>query len=546
MGKKVAVKVRKPSGFDKSFQNIFTAKPGTIVPILVDELMPNSRVHLKTAIQASMPPLAFDTFMRVSLKVQAFFVPTRLLVASFEDYFTRQKRIVGLSTYEPAMPYCFIDPDRYSGDDSFLEADWPIHLGNGSLADFLGIRGSDFPNSGTIVPPSGYKFSLLPFIAYHRIYDDWFRNPLVQKPVFSYPSQSTYLANDAASLIHCYFNTTNAEYVLADDAWSYPDFVLNDGHNLFDLRQANFPDDLFTLGQPSGMQASSSVTIASNKFTVPALRMANAMQLYAELQNLSGPRFQDNLRAEYNASLSNGIAQRTLVLGSDEFEVYSKGIYQTNANAGSYANPFSSTGARYGDAVASGSGTLVEDFTAEEPGYLFVMAELIPRVTYSTGMAPHMMRYCDGTGAGIGDMANPIFEGIGNQAIPTAWLQPYVPAGNPQIFAYGERFCDWKTRVDELHGLVRDGESLQAMVLQRSFGSSPYGITDAWLRIPTNFFDQVTAVNAEVSEYGYWCDAFFKYHVSMPLKPYALPCLEEVDEEHQDTAYVDVSGSKIS
>ena len=65
---KVPVKVQKKSGFDKSFQNLFTSKVGTITPILVDELIPNSTVHLKAAITAALPPLASDTFMRCKLK----------------------------------------------------------------------------------------------------------------------------------------------------------------------------------------------------------------------------------------------------------------------------------------------------------------------------------------------------------------------------------------------------------------------------------------------------------------------------------------------
>ena len=33
---KVPLKVQKKSGFDKSFQNLFTGKVGTIIPILTD------------------------------------------------------------------------------------------------------------------------------------------------------------------------------------------------------------------------------------------------------------------------------------------------------------------------------------------------------------------------------------------------------------------------------------------------------------------------------------------------------------------------------
>ena len=87
---KAPVAVPRLSGFDKSHQNLFTSKVGTITPVLVDELIPGSKVNLKMALSASLPPLASDTFMRCSIKAEAFFVPMRLLCASFESFFTDQ------------------------------------------------------------------------------------------------------------------------------------------------------------------------------------------------------------------------------------------------------------------------------------------------------------------------------------------------------------------------------------------------------------------------------------------------------------------------
>ena len=85
---KTPLNVPKLSGFDKSHQNLLTTKCGTITPILIDELIPGSKVNLKLALSASLPPLASDTFMRCSVKVRAFFVPFRLLAGSFESWFT--------------------------------------------------------------------------------------------------------------------------------------------------------------------------------------------------------------------------------------------------------------------------------------------------------------------------------------------------------------------------------------------------------------------------------------------------------------------------
>ena len=99
---KAAVQVPKLSGFDKSHQNLLTTKCGTITPIMIDELIPGSKVSLKLALSASLPPLASDTFMRCSVKVEAFFVPFRLLAGSFESWFTdTEKKFTNYGSYSP-------------------------------------------------------------------------------------------------------------------------------------------------------------------------------------------------------------------------------------------------------------------------------------------------------------------------------------------------------------------------------------------------------------------------------------------------------------
>ena len=39
----------------------------------------------------------------------------------------------------------------------------------------------------------------------------------------------------------------------------------------------------------------------------------------------------DYVKAQYGANLGDYVAQRPILLGSGSFDVYSKGIYQTNA-----------------------------------------------------------------------------------------------------------------------------------------------------------------------------------------------------------------------
>lgn len=89
--KKYPQRVRSRSGFDKSHQNLITGKVGTLIPVLCDEVIDGTRVHLRSAVAAALPPLASDTFMRCNLHVEAFFVPTSGLYGGFKDFASGKK-----------------------------------------------------------------------------------------------------------------------------------------------------------------------------------------------------------------------------------------------------------------------------------------------------------------------------------------------------------------------------------------------------------------------------------------------------------------------
>lgn len=546
---KAPIAVPRLSGFDKSHQNLLTSKVGTITPILCDELIPGTKVNLKLALNASLPPLATDTYMRCSIKTEAFFVPLRLLSAGFETWFTDEPKDLiehfsasGVPEVVSSRAFLPVIKDNTAGNDS---APWVSKLGSGSLADFLGVRttgGLYFKHN---------PITALPFLAYHRIYNDWYRNSLIQKECFL-PNQEGAAFFGAASSPFTFLTSSN--YV-----WdSLADFALADGHSLFDLRQRNFGLDYFTTATPSpqqgnAMKVSFDTSGNTGEFSIGYLRSINSMQQFRERNNLLGNIYVDQLYGRYGVRPSDGIAQRSLYLGRGEFEIYSKGIYQavgfgdSSGATGAGSNPFDSVGSRYGSAYASGENFLV-NFEAKEPGYLMVMSTLVPRVTYSSGV-DRMMHHYVGEGS-LSDMANPILQNVGPQPIYNKELTGFTGPTwnvNDEIFGYTDRYAEFKTKQDTLHGLVRDGQSLAAFALQRSFsaGGNPIHINSSFLEIPTNYMDQVTAVKEWISEYGYWLDTYFDYRVAMPLSKYSLPTLQDPAYEHGRTIVVDKGGSKL-
>lgn len=546
---KTVVNVQKRSGFDKSHQNLFTANVGSIIPIMCDELIPNTTVDLKAALSAQLPPLASDTFMRCKLKYASFFVPTRLLVSGYERWLTGSDKADSTidSSKRVQMPLLKVDfTNGNAAADAALEP--------GSLADYLGAK---FKRS-TLTQlrtdkTSEIALSALPFLAYHRIYDDWFRNSLVQRPVFV---DSTY----ATATDYTTYKFKNSKFVCPTTS-SYivnsqsDDAILGDGVRITELRQANFDIDLYTSAYPQAQQgAPVQLNIVTGStgdyFSIASLRSANSLQQFLERNSICGNRMVDFVRGQYGAKLSDGVAQRAILLGSGDFEVYSKGVYQTaNSDVASIStNPFSNTSAaKFGSAYADGKDNLCK-FTCQEPGYLMVVAWLSPHVTYATGVSPYLQRYIQVDSQS--DMANPILQNVGNEALFVKQIQDsYNASGKDNVaFGYADRYATWKDKVDECHGQLRDGESLQSFALQRSFTSpsTPTKINSAFLAIPKNYLDQVFAVDASTSSFSYWCDTFFDYKVSMPLARYSIPSLQDPAAEHGEAVTVERGGKRLS
>lgn len=539
--------------------NIFTAKCGTLTPMLCDEIVAGSVIDLNLALSASLPPLASDSFLRASWKVEAFFVPMRLLYKGFEHFFVGDEFEVWYDdNYQtvsvPALPhFAFVSGTVTAGGVSGFAK----YFGPGSLADYLGFKSDSLSLGSTISPSDARSFNILPWLCYHKCWDDWYRASAIQKSCFAPVSDYNSGAMPSVGVLPyaIYEDSLGLTLVRIDAASSVPflanEFRLADDTFVFDLRQRNFGFDYFTTALPTPNVAEQSrVTLDANNlangFTISQLRTINSLTQFKERNQLAGDRYVDRLFAQYGCRPSDGIAQRSLCIGTADFEVYNKGIYQNANNGQSNNNPFAGqVGAKYGSASASSGGSvhLVDSFRAAEPGYLMVIGSLVPRVTYAYGVNPMLYRYTESNS--IGEMANPILQNIGPEPIYTRELCGDV-FGGTDIFGYQDRYGSFKNRFDELHGLVRAGQSLASFALQRALDNSQDPrINSEFLEIPTDYMDGVTVVDEAISDYGCWVDSFFDYKVSMPLAKYALPSLENPAYEHGKTITIRRGGFRF-
>ena len=547
---KVPIKVQKRSGFLKSHHNAVTHKIGTIIPLLCDEIIPNSKLHLRFAMAGSMAPLASDTYMKCYYDVRAFFVPMRLLYGGFQDWFADYEfpavNYVGggvsnqISSQKADMPVLRIGADSTEDLTAFMMP--------GSLLDYLGYK---LPADVYGEMEEAIDICPLPILAYHRIANDWFRQPNIQKEYFARPgcgvysglggdesyffAQLPYISVQGPKRFAIVHNITDGNLLLADDT------------SILDLRQANYDYDYFTNALPQAQNGNPmSVSTAGGSFTIGQLRLMNSVQQFSELNALAGSKLVDVVKARYGANLSDAVAQRSIYLGGTRIDIATGSTAVTVPNNQSTKNPLlKSVGASAGRVRCTGTDVIVDNFTAQEPGYLMVVGCVIPKVTYGTGIRRYLTHYI-GQGS-LTDMANPLLQNVGNQPIYRYELMGNLGFHSGQaIFGYTDRYAEFMTMEDECHGLFNLNGDLSSFVAQRAFDfDSDVQISDSFLQIPAGALNNISAVSSDVSKYGFFGQFAFDYKVSQPLAQYSLPSLQNPAYEHGKTVMVHRGGFRF-
>lgn len=499
---KVPVDIPNRSGFDMSFENLLTMKVGTLTPVLCEEVIPNETYSLGYLSQVQLPPMATNFFGRVDLRLEAFFVPMRILWGGWQNFFTMPtNNPYGTPVVRPTQVPCFIR-------EAETTYQWPK-----DLMDYLGIRNFPDPSTGSL------NINLLPFVAYHRIYDEWYRNPKVTKPAFVRVAPRSPQSG----------SVMNLPWIAGDFTFADPNeaiSMLNDGQSILSLRQRCWAKDYFTTAslypQADGTLTGATAAVADGKISISTLRSANVLQRWLERNNIAGERYADQINAHFGVTPSDALIDRPIFLGSSKFGIYNRSVMQSGGSSTSQ-NPFNSLGTKGASTSGSGNASLFKSFHSTEHGYLMVLASIVPHANYASGMRRYLLH------RQIGDFAFPLMQGLGEQGIYNIELNSSSPAG---IFGYQQQYSEYKYHDDEVHGLLRPGETLESFVLSRSFGET--ALNTDFITIPTNAMDNVTAVKGDLSKYGAWADFYFSFKKVSPLSEYVQPTLGDLRNTHKE------------
>nr|DAI02254.1 MAG TPA: Major capsid protein [Microviridae sp.] len=519
------------SGFDLSNRVCFTSKAGELLPVFWDIVYPGDSFKIKTQLFTRTQPLNTAAYTRIREYLDFYFVPLRLINKNLPTALMQMQdnpvQATGLSSNKvvttdiPWVPvnmsstygsltawsdlkYLSPSPSIVNllGFDSFtMSAKLLMYLRYGNflsavLSDehkSLGLSNSlDLRNSET--PSTGYtSMHILPLAAYQKVYADFFRFTQWEKNQpytynFDWYSGGNVLASLTSSAL--------AKAYYSDD-------------NLFTLRYANWPKDMFMgvmpdsqLGEVSIVDASgsegtfpvglldvndgtlragllarsgsspsdhsalemqTSSTLSANttygvyaqraaglasSFTILQLRMAEAVQKYREVSQFADQDARGQIMAHFGVSLSPVLSDKCVYLGGSSSNIDLSEVVNTNITGDNVAEIA-------GKGVGTGQGSFSGNF--DEYGIIIGIYHSVPLLDYVITGQPQNLLYTN-----TADLPFPEFDSIGMQTIQfgrfvnsksVSWTSGVDY--RVQTMGYLPRFFDVKTRYDEVLGAFR-------------------------------------------------------------------------------------------
>lgn len=495
------------NGFDLSRRNLFTAKAGELLPVMVQEVIPGDKFKIKQQWFTRTVPVKTPAYTRIREYYDYFFVPTRLLWRNFDNMVTGTDNPmfaksltsnIGSPSSHPffssrqVLEYLrAIKPDGTSVSSNTFDLNllprWSqsckllSYLGYGNYIDYFQKDTSSSLNVNM-------KLNPFPLLAYQKVYQDFYRNsqwenarpelynldyltdaPLRidisglsnskitdnffdirycdwQKDLFTgILPKSQFGDSSVINLLSSYNNDIDLSYVKFANLVSDPP---EDGRSPLSVQisSSKVLGDLQVQNGHSFVSVKSiSGKLPSVDLSVLALRQAEALQRRNEITQANRYDYASQTRAHWNVDVPDVRSSVCTYLGGNVGNISIGEVVNTNlSGSDSDANIA-------GKGVGDGQGDI--DFTAKEHGILLCIYHALPLLDWSCVGVRALNLKCESS-----DYAIPEFDNIGMQQLPLVQLtnSPYAYSSlsdsKTAFMGYAPRYFDYKTALDEVHG----------------------------------------------------------------------------------------------
>lgn len=532
----------KRSMFKLLFHNIGTCNTGDIIPFLAySDVLPGdtfkcettSVIRMQTPLNPTMDGLVWDTYY--------FSVPHRIVWDHWKEFMGENQD----SAWETQTQYTV----------PMINAPATTGITKGTIADYMGL-----PKGIT-----GFSYQALPFRAYTKIYNDWFRNQNLIAPAQLHTDDTTRNGDNTiaelggtpfkAGKLSDYFTTclpapqkalpgmtSGMTIPLGTTA---PISGVAYGNGLALGLQTNVTDSsaemrtvsdnynvkvktssqatagaligLTTSSANSGIIISGSADLTNaTAATINALRLAFQVQKLQELWARGGSRYFEILKNEFGSSPSMSVLNYPEYLGGKRDSIALHEVLQTSTSGSTSTDQLGWTG---GTSHTVGQN---EDFTKSFQEHCILIGLLVIRQDghlYQQGLNRMWTR------ENKLDYYTPILAHLGEQPVYKREIMTTGTSTDSQVFGYQERWAEYKYGQETTSGEMNStyAQSLDVWHYGDFYASVPT-LAQNWFEETKSNVDRTLAVTSAIAD-QFKFDIVTNITATRPMPVYCTPGL---------------------
>lgn len=540
--------------FKRDYSLLTTINEGDLVPIYLDEVLPADtfKVNVNALVRMSTPlyPVMDNAYMDYYF----FFVPARLLWEHFENLMGQNDK----TFWAEATEYTTPQTTAPSGG-------WNV----GTLADYFGI-------------PTGVanlSVNSMPFRAYCKVWNEWFRDENLQQPVtMSKTDATTAGSNTGTSLsdaekggmplkvckykdyftsclpspqkaadpvtiplggnapVRAFIDTALTKEAKAygtvsgtkNGTWTYGSMVTDSGNaRMLEGYPQQLSGNYFWTSKTAGQtdynngnyshQAYMGADLSSvTAATINELRQAIAVQHIFERDARTGTRYKEILQGAWGVTSPDARLDRSEYIGGYRMPINVNQVVQTSATDST--SPQGNTGAYSMTTMSRNMCT----YSATEHGYVIGLAAIRVDHSYQQGLSRLWTRstrfsYYD-----------PMLANLGEQAVLNQEIYAQGNAKDEEVFGYQEAWADYRYRTNQITGEMRStyAQSLDAWHYADKYTKLPT-LSSSWIQEGTENIDRTIAVQSSNS-HQFLVNLYYDQTWTRPMPIYSIPGLDTI------------------